>query len=675
MCFMAHHCFPADEFVVIWPPWLLDSTRQQTIKVMRKEHSLDFLYWRKWIGVICLILLARMNLLAQGTLDSLERVFPTLTGQEKMDAAGEMAFQYCYTNTDKALYYGNMELQLAQVTEDSAAIAQAWNDLAAVYICRGDFQQSLELNLKALAVRQRLGDSLKVAASLSKIGYAHLEFGHLDDALPTFLRAAAIYEAEHQPTYLGMLLNNIGAVHQRQGNSPKAIEYFEKSIAIAEGRGDVANAIGPMANLGMEYFDHGDHAKSKVTFLRLVRLMDSTGIRNNLGTISMNLGVCYMEAQAYDSAIFYFFAADTLFEEKQDKKGLSMVKVDIGICYAKMKAFSKAESFIELGKQYAEETASNVQMKHAYEGLYELAYARGHYQTAVEHLKTAVNYERKIHNEEINEKVAEMETRYQTEKKEKDLAVRNKQLADAQVKAKNQQLAILMLAGGLSLVLAMIALLVRHQRLRRERMLQRARMALQEERLRISRDLHDNIGAELTLISSSLDAHAFKAPDAHTRRELEHIGTFSRNAMAQLRETIWAIRSEAISVDALSLRLMDYTAKLCKPSGILSQVTVSGHHQKKLSPTLTIHLYRLCQEAIHNAVKYADCKTLDILLESSARQLRVRIMDDGKGFDQRIHSEGDGLHNMKARAEEMGGTFSITSQPGKGTTILLDLPC
>ncbi len=610
---------------------------------------------------------------AQTNLDSLERLLPTLNGKERINVAGELSYQYCFINTDKALQFGSLELKLATEAGDSASIGMAWNDLAAAYISRGEFQTSLVLNQKALGVRQRLGDSLKVAASLGRIGHAFFEIGELDQALSAFIRAVKIYETNNQPVYLSMLLNNIGSVHQRQGNEPKAIEYFEQAIEVAKNSGNHGNMIAAKTNLGSIYYHHGDFTKYKNLLLELVELIEATGVREHLATITMNLGATYLAQGDLDSALHYLSTADTLFEAKKDKKSLSMVKVDIGICYAKMKAFDSSLQFLELGKKYAEETGSNVQLKHVYEGFKDLETERGNYKLAMEYLGKSLEYNQLINSEEINSKLAEMDVRYETEKKEKNLALRDKALADAAVKSKNQQLVILLLASGLLLILGGIALLVRQQRLRRERLQQKSILALQEERLRISRDLHDNIGAELTLITSSLEMLSFKASNAD-KTELENIGSYSRNAMGQLRETIWAIRSDTISVESLSLRLMDYAAKLCKPLDIASQVQVSGGAQRALTPTQTIHLYRLCQEAINNAVKHAHCKSLGIQICVDAVQIAVDVVDNGVGFDIDQTSQGYGIKNMKARAEEMGGSLSIDSAPRLGTQLHLRLP-
>lgn len=631
--------------------------------------------WRQLpISLLVGLLMSIGKMAAQSPLDSMERLLPTATGQDKINLAGELAFQYCYINTDKALQYGRLELQLTLALGDSAQIAQAWNDLAAAYISRGEFEESLVLSQQALGVRERLGDSLKVATTLGRIGHARIELGQLDEALTALIRAARIYEHENKPQLLGMMYNHIGAVHQRQGNHPKAIAYFQKAIAMAEKLRDAASLVPPLSNLGKEYFDGGEKSKAKMIFLRLVRTLDSLGSQENLALITANLGTTYMDEAQYDSAMYFFTAADTLYAAKGDKKGLTTVYVDMGICYTRMKAYDKADKALAEGLRYARETASNWRLHQAYEALHQLAYAKGDYKAAADYMAQMLDYLRQIHNETVNEKVAEMDTRYQTEKKEKDLAVRSKQLADAELKAKTQQLWLFLLAGGLLLVLGVAAYLVRRQRLRRERLEQQSRLALQEERLRISRDLHDHIGAELTLITSSLDVLVAQAPDAPQGKELQEIGGYSRNAMSQLRETIWAIRSETISVDALSLRLMDYAARLCRPAGIVSTVEVEGTAAKPLSPLHTIHVYRMAQEAIHNAVKYAACKTLTILLDARPASLEIRITDDGRGFARERAQTGNGLQNMQARAEELGGSFVLASAPGKGTAVTIRVP-
>lgn len=605
----------------------------------------------------------------QAYIDSLRKVLPFKTGKERFDVLGELAYQYCFINTDTALLLANEGLKIAETDGDSLMIAQAWNDLGNTYVCRGEFEKSIQYNANALRIRTNQGDSLLIAHSLNKIGYAFHEMGALDKAIDFFLRSATIYEIKNQVQYLGLLYNNIGSVHLRQGNNEKAREYFNRALSVAESTNNISLVITAKTNFANILFGNGNYDESEKIYSELLGLIEKSGIRQTLPTVTMNLGVCYFQQKKFDAGLKYLLEAVKLYEEKNDKKGLAMSLVNVANCYTGMNNLEKAQKYLERGKLFCDEVKSNLQFHYLYEGYYRLEAARKNYSKALEHYIHANSFKELIHNEESTAKLSEMEISYETEKKEKELALKNSELAQEYLKNKNQQLTIVLLSCGLLLVFGITVFFVRNQKLKREHILQKSRLALQDERLRISRDLHDNIGAELTLISSSLEAKAYRTKEREEKKELENISEYSRNAMAQLRETIWAIRNEYISLDAFTAKLREYTGKICPPMNINSSVTLSGDPEKILSPSMTINLYRLCQEAIHNAVKHSQCSELTISIEVANGQINLTVGDNGKGFSEKDHQNGYGMKNMKSRAEEMGAGFSIETLKEKGTTI------
>jgi signal transduction histidine kinase len=610
---------------------------------------------------------------AQSALDSLEQKLPSLSGKDKIAAAGELAYGYCYVNADKAIEYGQLELQLAEEEGDSLLIAQAWNDLSAAHAVKGGFEESMRYATDAVRVRRKYGDSLQVASSLNRIGYAALQAGRHDRALEAFLGAAAIYEQQSKQMYLDVMYNNIGSVYLKLGNDDKAKDYLQRSLDMAKGNRNTATQITAETNLAGIYFENGDYPRSEGLYRELLQLIDSSGTKENLSTVLMNLGVCLTYTGSYDSAMVYLQQALTIYLEKGDQKGEGMVRVNMGSCLTGMGKFDEAEGYLKRGMQLCELTGSDMQLFYALDALSRLEIARGNYGKAMDYAKQANNHRERMFNKEAAGKIAEMETRFETAKKEKDLAT-------ATLKNRNQQLLILGLSGLLLLLVTVTLFGLRQQRLRRTQLLQQSQLDLQEERLRISRDLHDHIGAELTLISTSLDERAKQTQADAERKALEVISGMSRNAMGQLRETIWAIRTESISVSAFALRLSGFAERVARPKGMQILFSESGTGEMQLSPMQTIQLFRASQEAIHNAVKYSGASTLKITVEgkthgpSGASSVSIEIADAGLGFDPASASAGYGIQNMQARMEEAGGSFALTASPGHGTTVTLTLP-
>jgi signal transduction histidine kinase/ligand-binding sensor domain-containing protein len=237
--------------------------------------------------------------------------------------------------------------------------------------------------------------------------------------------------------------------------------------------------------------------------------------------------------------------------------------------------------------------------------------------------------------------------------------------------------------GEIIVGLALLILTIRYYAQRKLRIKLRGievQQKVQFERERISRDLHDNVGAHLTYIIQSLDNISFrieKNPAEKPTEKIDSLGEFARGTMQQLRETIWAINKEEISVTALKDKIQEHLNRLSAAVGTINFSVVLGEETTAvLKPSQAIHIFRLVQEALNNAVKHSGAKSIRVqLVMEKNNLLLVSIHDDGKGFDPEETFEGHyGMENMRSRVKEMGGNLVIESELLKGTEIKLEVP-
>jgi signal transduction histidine kinase/ligand-binding sensor domain-containing protein len=201
---------------------------------------------------------------------------------------------------------------------------------------------------------------------------------------------------------------------------------------------------------------------------------------------------------------------------------------------------------------------------------------------------------------------------------------------------------------------------------------------IQLERERISRDLHDNVGTQLSLISKNIEGvinPLQNVSDAERIRNLSSISQTSKEVIFTLRETIWALNKEEISLEELSDKLKGFTQKLFEINStcrLLFSEDIADD-AAVLSPSEAIHLFRICQEAITNSLKYANASTMEITISSIDNRYEIVIADNGIGFAKEIKKESAhyGLENMKYRAGEINCDFTIDSAPGEGTRITI----
>ncbi|MCX7743595.1 MAG: histidine kinase [Flavobacteriales bacterium] len=209
-------------------------------------------------------------------------------------------------------------------------------------------------------------------------------------------------------------------------------------------------------------------------------------------------------------------------------------------------------------------------------------------------------------------------------------------------------------------------------RLRRKLRLAETHMRLQEERERISRELHDNIGSQLTYIINVLDNITFRLKPQHIEKEkqrLEELSQFSRNTMKHLRETIFALSKDKYEVLELAEKIKTLATMYVNELDYNIDLNISVNYNPSLDPIVYLNLYRVVQEALQNAMKYSNSKNIMIDLQSTNQYLSIVIKDEGKGFDMSGVITGNGLKNMRKRANEINAKIEINSMPGNGTQI------
>ncbi len=243
----------------------------------------------------------------------------------------------------------------------------------------------------------------------------------------------------------------------------------------------------------------------------------------------------------------------------------------------------------------------------------------------------------------------------------------------------------LLLCGLISLAIVIVISRYFAQRTLKEKLIRsEADKRLLYEKQRISKDLHDNVGANITYLIHSLDNMAFKL-DRDQRavppKELEALSDEARGTMDALRETIWAVNKDKVALLEFKNRFDGFASKMLSVANIKYKSRFTFDEQTKLTPFFAINLLRVMQETVHNAVKHSQASSLEVtffyevdLNRSDRRLVEVEITDDGVGFDMIKGKEGHfGLQNMKDRIIELGGVCTINSSPGMGTKLVIHI--
>jgi signal transduction histidine kinase len=276
-------------------------------------------------------------------------------------------------------------------------------------------------------------------------------------------------------------------------------------------------------------------------------------------------------------------------------------------------------------------------------------------------------------NFETNSKISELQIAFETEKKDR-LIAENK----VELQTKNFQLHF-SIAVSILILLSLIFVYRYHKlkqtRIRKElelrNQIEQAELEqkISDEKLRISKELHDNVGSNLTFMISSLDNMEYGIKDNQIQSKMKNLSSFGRETMEDLRDSIWAIKSEDGDVRQLIIKVNELKRKIneniSKPEIIIQKEIQQTDY---LNSVQMLNLYRLIQESIQNSIKHANAGRVTINLSENGEMLHISITDDGCGFDTESKTSGNGLSNMKSRCHAAGGNYQVSSSK-QGTKI------
>lgn len=229
-------------------------------------------------------------------------------------------------------------------------------------------------------------------------------------------------------------------------------------------------------------------------------------------------------------------------------------------------------------------------------------------------------------------------------------------------------LAALVLIAGISRYFVWRKMRLEMSRLKQQR-------ALEQERLRIAHDIHDDLGARVTQISllSAMSQNNALFPDK-ARSDFDRISKMSRELVAALYETVWAVNPENDNLEALGTYLCQTANKLCEQTSLRCRFHVTEiPADVQLSSQTRHNISMAVKEAIHNTIKHANASEITLRMNFSDGDLNISVQDNGKGFEPASPTDGNGLSNMRHRLSKIGGECVIESQTGKGTTVRIRL--
>jgi len=603
----------------------------------------------------------------QQKIDSIKSALHTQKGSDRVKSLNELSWYYKNINVDSAFLFSRQSVAEARKLNDKKVVLSSYTALANVFDGVGKLDSSAYFHNKALQIGLELNDSSNMAASYNNLGIVYDLQGANEKSLKMYFDALAIYEAmEKDPYSIAMVLGNIGIVYKKLKQYEKVLMYYQRALDIyIKERSDFGIMV-TQGNIGALLINLKRYEEAITMSKKSLAGYQKAGYGRYIPYIEHNLAVAYDSLGNYSIARNYYNASIEKHEKNQNYNEVAVVcnsysdflyrnrKYEEGLVVAK-KAYANAvkakagELRIDALRYMARHNAALKNYQEAYR-----------FHEAFSSLKDSLL---SVNN---SKQILELQTKYETEQKERKLLAQH-------IELRNNKDAIRLQILIITFLLLLIIFIYWRFRVRRRQHQIKAQLAINQERNRIAMDLHDHVGAELTLVSSKLDTRTFKMERVSEKEDLEAISNQIRNVNKLLKETVWSIREESIQINQLLDKVRDFAEKQIENTEIVFECS-SNDNDFELTPQIALTLYRVGQEGITNTVKYANAKRIDLKISITYNLLIMNLLDDGNGFLKDEVTNGFGLQNMDQRVNQIAGTFAISSSIGSGTTIKIEIP-
>ena len=491
-----------------------------------------------------------------------------------------------------------------------------------------------------------------------------------------------------------MLLNNIANVYEDLGEGEKALELYQKSLTIKIKNNSYIPIITGYFNVASTQLDLSEKKNdsllfelAKINYDSVLKLSKKSKYGNGVFMGLEGLGKIELQKKNYQKSKEYFLEILKLTAATPNKPYENMAKLSLGEIEVVDENYFKAKEYLFSVKDFVEKSGTYTQKRQLANSLSRCYLFEKNYKKAYEYLLVDKELQESATSDQIKDKISNYEVKYETEKKEKEIAIQRQELLDQELQIKNRNLSITLVSAILIIIIIISFGLYRRQQFKRNQLQKeldlkdaltkiKTQNKLQEQRLEISRDLHDNIGSQLTFIISSIDNLKYISKDLNQqlKDKLSGISSFTFDTIHQLRDTIWAMNKNEITIDEFHTRIVSYVekAKTVKPD-INFDIQNNTTSSITFTSVIGMNLFRVTQEAINNSIKHSEASKIMIIFKENENEISLQIEDNGKGFDKETFTSGNGLSNIENRISSIKGEVYIASKPTNGTSIKIQI--
>ncbi len=512
--------------------------------------------------------------------------------------------------------------------------------------------------------------------------------GDFEKAVENALLSLEFFEKTGDTNGQGRVQNLLGIFNFNRNDFKSALQYFTKYNELAVAANDSGEIVSSMNNMSSALHELGEFEQESRLLKSVIAIQEARGQNIRIGSAYENLGTLYSDIDSVKQAAFYYEKALDSYKLNNNSHDIARVLINTGLLKKKQKKYDAAADDYNQALQLSRAGGFLKIEEDVLKNLAFLYEEQKDYKNAFGFYTQFVAVKDSVLNKENQESINKLMIEFETEKKERQIAVQQLEIAEKTLQSRRKTVIIIGLIGIIIILLMFSFIIYSRIKIRQERRLNEERLKMKQlqmnvvlesqesERKRFARDLHDGFGQLITAVKIML-GQMQQTNEMEKRSELAvKSGEVLDTMHTQLREIAHNLMPDQLINEGLSTALKEYASRISKTSGIAIEVNTFGI-EKRLNQSVEVNVYRIIQEWINNVIKYSGAKNLTIQLTGYENEINIIIEDNGNGFEKEnlMKSKGWGWKNIQSRLEAINGILEIDTRAGvPGTSFIIDLP-
>lgn len=626
---------------------------------------------------------------SQNKIDSLLSALKTAKKDtNKVLLLNEICAAYFTQDKEKTIQYNAEALALAKELRFLNGEAKATNNLGILLQKNGDYDSSLVIQLKALELYKQINNKKGIAKTYSDICIVYWRKSEFAKALDMQLKSLRLYEEIKDQKGIGYSYNMIGIIYKNLDKPDEALRYYLRSVDIRKST-DERGLASTYQNIGNVYKHKKNEDSAMYYYTRSLALHKKYGNVSSEAMVTSSMGDLKFEFKKFKEAKDYYLLCLQIDKDVVDSNTLATTYINIGNAYSALRDFKTGEEYINKGLGILNKLGDKEGVMSAYEMLAYLFQEAGNDKQALSYRIAYQEMKDSIMSNKEKQQIAELQTKYEVEKKDLELA-KNKAELEAKEKQNFIKNSIIVSIIILVVLLAIIALVMYRKKQVEQKVILNEELSRQKdirskavieaeekERIRIAKDLHDGVGQLLSaakLNLSSLESK-LKINDKEQDIALKNAMSLVDDSVKEVRTVSHNMMPNTLLKLGLASAVKEFITKIQGMPNLKVNLEIVGMDNRLEQEKETV-LYRVIQEIVANIIKHAKASELTLQLVRDEKELSIIIEDNGVGFDtSKINSfEGIGLKNIISRIEFINGSVHFDSTPGRGTNVIVEVP-